>query len=306
MKKALTLIIILAVLLAVYWMVESEKPVVSAEEHFIKADSASITKLEMHSTKGDVVLLRQGDGWIIEGEKPYPVNERMLGLALKKFAEMSKKALISERPEKFTDMEVDDSLGVKVTVYQGDKATTLILGKAGPTFQTSYARLDGSDEIWEISGNHRSTFDKNLEDWRDKTINKYELEDFNKYVLTYPDHSFTMIKQDSLWDIQDGKQKIEGDLKLVERLSRMMSRMNAVEFVDTLAQDFFDEPDFQITADLVSGETVDIKLKKFGEDKFYLRKAGAISDYIIYKATAEAMMKQPEDFVKKEEEKAQK
>ncbi|RQV94194.1 DUF4340 domain-containing protein [bacterium] len=302
MKKAVTLIIILVVLLAVYWMIESEKPVVSTDQQFITADSASITKLEIHSAKNDVTLTKQGGGWMVDGEKPYPANERTLGLALAKFNQMSKKALISERPERFADMEVDDSLGVKVTVHAGDKSSTLILGKAGPTFQTSYARLDGSNEIWEVSGNNRSTFDKKLDDWRDKTINQYEMADFKKYVLNYPDHSFTAELQDSVWHITAGSRAFDGDARLIERLSRMMSRMNAVEFADTLAEDTFDDPDFQIIADLVSGETIDIKLKKFDEDRFFLRKAGAVSDFVIYKATAEAMMKQPDDFVKKEEE----
>lgn len=306
MKKAVTLVVILVVLLLVYWMVESEKPVVSTDQQFISADSASITKLVIHSATNDVTLDKQGGVWMVEGDKPYPANERTLGLALSKFAQMSKKALISERPEKFTDMEVDDSLGVKVTVYVGDKPTTIYIGKAGPTFQTSYVRLDGSNEIWEVAGNHRSSFDKKREDWRDKTINHYEMTDFQKFTLNYPDHSFTLEQLDTLWQINTGTQLIDGDAKLVERLTRMISRINAVDFADTLAEDTFDKPDFQIIADLVSGEKADIKLKKFGDDKFYLRKAGAVSDYVIYKATAEAMMKQPDDFIRKDEEKAQK
>ncbi len=303
MKKAVTLIVLLGALLAVYWMVENEKSAVSTDQNFIEADSASITKLEIHSVKNDVVLIKQGGGWVVDGEKPYPANEGTLSSTLAKFSQMSKKALISERPERFADMEVDDSAGVKVIVHLGSDTFNLILGKAGPTFQTSYARLEGSDEIWEISGNHRGSFDRKRDDWRDKTINKFEMADFKKFVLTYPDQSFSVELQDTIWHVKTDKTEFNSESKLVERLSRMMSRMNTVEFADTLAETAFDKPVFQIVASLISGETVDIKLIENGEEKFFLRKAGSVSDFVVYKATAEALMKKPDDFVKKEEEK---
>jgi hypothetical protein len=303
MRKAVTLIIILVALLAVYWMVESDNSVVTTTQEFIEADSASITKMEIHSAQNDVVLVRESSGWFVEGEKQYPVDDRTLSLAITKFEQMTKKALISERPEKFADLQVDDSSGVKVTVTQGDKVTTLLLGKAGPTFQTSYARIAGSNEIWEISGNHRGSFDRKRDDWRDKKVCDYEMSDFNKFVLTYPDQSFSATLQDSVWHVKSGSNEFDADGKLIERLSRMASRISAVEFADTLAENAFDQPDFHMIADLASGESLDIKLIKDGDEKYFLRKAEALSDFVIYKATAEALMKKPEDFVRKEESK---
>ena len=302
MKKNLMLIGILIALVGIYYFgIREQAPVVSVDRPLIEADSSNITKLEIHSATNDVVLVKQGGLWIVDGEKPYPVNDRTLATALGKFAQMSKKALISERPERFADMEVDDSAGVKIAIHLGDEVINLILGKAGPTFQTSYARLDGSNKIWEVSGNHRGTFDRKRDDWRDKTICKYEMADFKKFLLTYPDQSYSVELQDSIWHVNTGKTEFDADTKLVERLSRMVSRMNAVEFADTLTEDAFDKPDFHIVASLISGETVDIKLIEYDEEKFLLRKTGSVSDFVIYKATAEALMKQPDDFVKKEE-----
>jgi hypothetical protein len=297
MKKNLSLVIILLALVAVYFFVVQEKtPVVSIDRPLVEADSASITKLVIHSAENDVELIKQGDGWMVNGTKPYPANERTLGTALKRFSEMSKKALISEQSDRFSDFEVGDSAGVKVTVQAGGKSTTLILGKAGPTFQTSYVRLAGSDEIWEISGNHRGTFDRKSVDWRDKTINQYENADFTKLELIYPDQSFTVGKQDTVWHLKSAKMEFDADTRLVERLTRMLSRMNTVEFADTLGEDIFANPSFQLLAELTTGETVDIKLVSKDEEKFYLRKAGAMSDFVIYKSTANALMKMPTDF----------
>jgi hypothetical protein len=296
-KNIAYLVIALVVLIAIYTFLGRSKPVVSTTDRpLIEADSASITQLDIHSAKGDVTLIKQGNGWKISGEKTYPVNEKMLGGVLSKFSQMSKKALISKRPEKLAEMEVDESAGVKVTVHTGDKSSVIILGKAGPTMQTCYARLDGSDEVWEISGNHRASFDRKRDDWRDKTINNYELADFQRYVLTSPEQSFTLELQDSIWHVKAGATEFDADSKIVERLSRMMSRMNTVEFADTLAADVFDRPVFQIVATLKSGENVELKLVKKDEEKYFLRKTGAATDFVVYNATANALMKKPDEF----------
>jgi hypothetical protein len=295
-KKIAYLVIALIVLLGIYFFAGREPVVSTKNRPLIEADSASITQIDIHSAKGDVTLIKQGDGWKISGDKTYPVNEKMLGGALGKFSQMSKKALISKRPEKLAELEVDEGAGVKVTVHTGDKSSVIILGKAGPTMQTCYARLDGSDEVWEISGNHRATFDRKRDDWRDKTINSYELADFQKYVLTSPEQSYTLELQDSTWHVRAGATEFVADSKIVERLSRMMSRINTVEFADTLGANAFDRPDFEVVATLKSGETVDLKLVKMNEEKYFLRKAGAATDFVVYNATANALIKKPDEF----------
>jgi len=296
-KSRITLIVILVVLALIYLYVERERSsVVEIDRPFVEVDTTLVTRLDISSADNEIALIKEGDGWVVGGESPYPANERTVTSALNRFEQMNRKALISEREEKFTDFEVDDSAGVRLTIHQGGEPIMLILGKAGPTYQTSYARLEGSSEIWEIGGNHKATFDRKPADWRDKTINSLDMEEFTRFDLRYPDLSFSLEKRDTVWHVSSPKEEFDVEGNLADRLLRMMSRMNTVEFVDTLAEDAFDPPLFQIVAELQSGDPIDIKLIKKDDQQYFLRKAGARSDFVIYNSTAEALMKKPDDF----------
>ena len=80
-----------------------------------------------------------------------------------------------------------DSGATRVTIGEGNKSSTFLLGKAGPTMQTSYARLATSKEVWEIAGNHTGTFKKKSKDWRDKTITSFD----EKGAEKKQEHRFT-------------------------------------------------------------------------------------------------------------------
>jgi hypothetical protein len=224
--------------------------------------------------------------------------------AIQKQQEMKNLSMVTERPDRYADFQVADSGATIVTIGQGGKNTSFLLGKPGPTLQTSYARQVASKEVWEIAGNHSGTFNRKAKEWRDMKITTVDMNAIQSVVLEYPSQSVRLSLADSVWKVDTGKEQFEASKDLAERLTRMISKFSAVDFADTLAPEAFDKPEAHIIATLNTGETIDLKLipKDEAKSQYYVRKQGASSDFVIYKSTADALMKKPEDFKQKDDQ----
>jgi len=300
-NRNVLLLAALVVLVGIYWLMRKSEPVVEADRPFISADSAKVDLIRVETPEETVEMKKEDNKWWVTQPMRYPAAEKTVEAAVQKLQQMKKLSLITEKSDRFADFQVSDSGATKVTIGQGNKTSTFVLGKAGPTMQTSYARLASSNEVWEIAGNHAGTFKRKAKDWRDKTITDVEMKSIDKVTIEYPQQTITLALSDTTWKVDAGKEQFEGSKDLVERLTRMISKISAVDFADTLSKDVFDHPEAHIVASLSTGETVDLKLvpKDAEGNQYYLRKDGATADYVIYKSTATALMKKPEDFKQK-------
>ena len=133
MKRSLILIVVLVVLLGLYWLVQSKRPVVSADRPFVKCDSAAVSLLRVEAAPDTVELMKEGDNWILVRPLRYPAATRTVASAVGRFKQMQKLSMVTDRVERASEFQVDDVSGTKVTVGQGGKRQTFYLGKAGPT-----------------------------------------------------------------------------------------------------------------------------------------------------------------------------
>jgi hypothetical protein len=306
MKRSAILLICFIVLLGIYWLVQSKKPVVSADRPFVPYDSAAVDMLRIESSLDTVELRKQGTQWMVVKPVNYPAAQKTVESALAKFKDMKKLTLISTKTDRQAEFQVDAAGGTKVILGEGGKSYPIVLGKSGSNASTTFARQDGSNEIWEIGGSLTSTFKRKAKDWRDKTVTEYNLADFRKVTLNYPNQTITATSADSIWKIDDGKKSFETPKSVVERLTNLLARMSTVDFADSLPSNAFDHPTLQLTAEISTGQDLDLKLipKDPDSSQYYLRKAGSTTDFIIYKSTANVLMKKTDDFKDKGEAEA--
>ncbi|MBU0507461.1 DUF4340 domain-containing protein [bacterium] len=307
MKRSMVLVAVLVVLLGIYWLMQSNRPMTDPDRPFVQIDTAQVTSLRIESSTDTVELARRGDQWFLTKPLEFPTAARMTDQALGRLGEMRKLTLVTDRPDRFREFQVDDSTGVKVSVTDRKKTHTFYLGKTSPTAGTSYARLDGSKEVWEIAGNMTPAFKRPVRDWRDKTISEADREGFIKFTFVYPKETISATLVDSVWKVEAGAEKFDADKNQISRVTGLLSRMSGVDFADTLAADAFDAPECHLIAELALGETLDLRLIPKGEDgsQYFLRKAGAPTDYVIYKSTAEVLMRKAADLRPKPEKSAE-
>jgi hypothetical protein len=304
MKRSVMLLAVLIVLLGIYWLVQTKKPVVEANRPFVEVDSAKVATLAIRASGESIELTKNGDLWTMTKPVSFPAASKTIQSAVGRLKDMKRLVLITEQTNRFREYQVDDSAGVRIAVSDGKKSTVFYLGKASST-GNSYARLDGSNQVWEVSGNPTGSFKRRAKDWRDKTINELNQSDFRKLNFRYPGTSEGMIATlvDTVWKIDNGKQQFTAAKGQVERVTGLLAHMSAMDFADSLAPSAFDRPEFEMIADLNNGTSFDLKLMPRDEDanQYNLRKAGAPTDFVIYKSTANVLMKKPDDFKEKPE-----
>ena len=297
MKRTLLLLIVFVLLIGAFLLMRSKEPIAKKPKPFVEVDSASVQGLGIVYGPDSVYLARHDDGWWLEYPIEYPAAKRAVGTAAKKLESMAIEGLITDKPESFAKYEVD-TVGVRVHVVAGGKSLGFIIGKNASDYQHTYMRHLGQNDVWLVKGSYRHVFGKALKDWRDRTITDLPMESVRKVEIVYPKETISLAWQDSVWKVTAPGKSFDGEKPLVERLLRLMCRINTIDFLDTLKDVSFEKPEAVLRAEFEGYEPLELKLVPMGEkgDKYALEKTGALTHFIIYRATATTLMKKAEDF----------
>jgi len=100
-----------------------------------------------------------------------PADASLVQIAVERIVSLKKGDLISGNPEKQSTFGVDSASLSSIEIYVNNKsepAGVLKIGKNGPDWSSNYVRLDGSDEVYLISGGLRQALLFDIEQWRKK------------------------------------------------------------------------------------------------------------------------------------------
>ncbi len=298
-KRTILLLLLFVVLVGAYWLTQSKRPVVTQERPFVEVDSSAINRFGIVYGPDSIALARHNDGWWIEYPLQYPATERLVRDAVGKIQGMDIESLITDKPENFATYEVD-TVGVRVHVFEEGVSEPIgfIIGKNASDYQHTYMRQLGQNKVWLVKGTYRQVYGKALKDWRDRTITELPMDSVRWVELVYPQETITLDWQDTVWQVTTPTKSFAGEKPLVDRLLRLLCRVSAVDFLDTLGQVSFEKPDVTIRARLSGYEPLEMKLVPLDEtgEKYVVEKTGALTHFVIYKTTATTLMKKAEDF----------
>jgi hypothetical protein len=309
MKKQTWILLMLVVVFAViFWVSRTRTPVKRVSDYFVKIDSAAVQKVEIRHDTSDVLLEKRSDQWWVAKPVDYPANP-MFGADLAgKVADLKYENLISEQPDKQSLFDVTDSAGIIVTVDAAGKApVTFIMGKVDDSYRHTYMRMADSNKIYLVNGVFKSYFTRNVKDWRDKTIAKYDKNDFTKFVLQYPDKSMELTKEDTVWTAKIGKEEFVPQQNIVDRLINMAHNVQCFDFIDHIDTTKYDfsKPAFTLIATTTTdGYTIKLLPENKEASKYVVEKEGDPTHFVIYESTAKALMRDFDEFRPKKEEEA--
>lgn len=298
-KQTWILVIIAVVLLVIYFVSQRGTPVKRVADYFVEIDSAAVSKVEIKHKDGELTLEKRGVGWWITHPVEYPANPRFGEDLAGKLSDLRVENLISQQPEKQEMFEVTDSAGIRITVYAGGDPITIIMGKVSEGFRHTYMRLADSQDINLVKGVYKSYFTRKARDWRDKTITKFDKEDFTGFELIYPNKSMTLTKLDTGWVAKIVNEEFAAKQNIVGRITNLLGSMNCFDFMDTLDTQKYDfsKPEFQLKVTTLTDE---FTLKLLPEDeeaqKYILEKDDALTHFLIYQSTANVLMKDFDEF----------
>jgi len=181
------------------------------EKELVSLDTAQINRIVITPPDEEAPLeLQKNEGsWMIQqADQSYRASENLIKAALSAVNSLTANQLVSNREASWEEYEVSDSAGVKVEVYEaGDLAANLVLGRSQfqQTGMMTYVRQADQPQVYLVDGYINSTFDKPIDDWRDKTLIEGPDSQWSSMSFNYPaDSSFRIFRgPNNRWMLPD-------------------------------------------------------------------------------------------------------
>jgi len=186
-------------------------------------------------TKGKTVSLVKQENWMVAlNEGYYPADKGEVENVFKTVKNMQRENVVSTDPAKYPLFELDQENGVEVKISKADNSflAHFFVGKNGPDLISTYIRIGGEKDVLLLSGMIKPAFDKELKDWRDKTIFNLKAEDIAKIDTISPPKKVSLKKDDrGNWEmVVPEKAKVKKDV--IEGMVNTLATFKAYDFED--------------------------------------------------------------------------
>ena len=269
-KRLLIVFAALLVLAVVIFSNKNTKKESSFNKQLVEITKDDITQLKLYPkliNKAEVTINKEGDQWTIsDGTNSYRANNSMIESMVNALENLEAKSLVSNSKEKWDEYEVSDSLAAcRVEAYNGSKKEAdVIIGKfkfAQPRSMSTYVRLTGKKQTYKVDGFLSSTFNRKINDLRDKTVLKDLTTNWSKITFDYPaDSSFVLTKVNNEWMV-DG---VMADSVSMAGYINTMKNVSGTTISDITPGGAVL---FQITIDRDNLSPVTIQVKENGDQK---------------------------------------
>jgi hypothetical protein len=203
---------------------------------------ASSSELEIDSvliaSATDTIVLRAGAPWTVNGYEATAEAGESLGQQL---GEARVGRLASRNPANHERLGVTSATGRRFTLYsEGQTKLSIIFGERGGAFEQVFVRREGDDEVYVLQGGLVSLVNRAVDDWRNKWIVDAVRADIHSIEFTYPDESFTLVRDSAAWRIEPSA--AQADDNVVSNLLGQLAQLQALGFAhdsvaDTLTWD---------------------------------------------------------------------
>lgn len=286
LKVLLIMFGVLAVAVIAILLAEGNKPERTFKSELFTVDTAKVTSIVItpkEKQKGDISLKKENNQWKLDlGNKQIDADNGMISGILSQLTQLKPERVAARDKSKWKDFQVTDSASTRVQVKQGEELTAdFLIGKFStrqsrqqnhyqqPQYSmTTYVRLNGEEEVYAIDGFLSMSFNRSIEDFRNKTILKADKNDLTKLTFSYPgDSSFTVSKQNNKWMLGG---VLADSVKMVSYLGSI-TRLNSSNFIEKPAVEL-SEPVFSV---VVEGNNINpVEINAFPADtinKYYIR-----------------------------------
>lgn len=146
-----------------YFVTQTDASSSKLDKNFTNFNSETITKIEI-STDSTIILTKENNEWRVDN---YKANQSLVTAALNDAKNIKLSRKVSSNKEKHSKYDVEK--GTKIT-FTGDSEISFILGKQGTSYQNIFIRKPDSDDVFTTVKNFKSSFEKSVTDWKEKSI----------------------------------------------------------------------------------------------------------------------------------------
>jgi hypothetical protein len=307
MKRStlITLAILVVLLIAYLVMYQNDKKSLSVKEtsNWLGVDSGLVTRISVRRLGTAVDFEKAGEGWIvIDRGKSYLTEKGTVEQLADLAHTLSVGEIISSNPEKQMLFQVDTISGNTVTYSRdGNPLATLIIGKTGADYQTTYVRKPDSKDVYSAKGNFARLLNRPASGYRDKILLTVDTTQIATLSFKSKDVDYRIGRQDSLWRVVPAKGDAfspdPGKMSNVLRQLAMIRWNNAVAEGDTVRPNFL-EPTVQVEITMTDGSTRTLKFveQSIADQKsYYVQSPAGDETYVVYDYVVSNLVKKPEE-----------
>ena len=262
-------------------------------------DKITITNAE----KGDTVLEKKGDKWLITKPVEAPANQANVKQLLDNMKELKAKEVIAAAPsdDQKKEFQFEKDKAVHVVAQKGsDKKLDATFGKSGARGQM--AMVEGKPGIYVVSGYSSYLYAREPKGWRDTEIFKFDDANASQVTIANKNGTFSFTKGDKWAGTFKDKPIAEFDDEKVKDAVRAFKALNAEDFGDgkSPADTGLDNPEGTVTINLKdnAGKYVLKVGKTSSGTSRYAQKEGDATIFVIPQYTADWALAEPAKFAK--------
>lgn len=257
---------------------KSKPEILSASK--IGIDSSTIKKArEINIKKGNTLMLtltKHKGKWLVNGK---PADSEKVNDFLDSILSMSVESDLGPVKNREQEFSLDKFSRYVVEIKSKEKSLKIIFGKPGPTLHSRYIAVEGSSNVYLVSGSFADEITKSPDDWREKRLIRVsdlrgiEVETTStKWSIDFQSHSAVIY--------YNGKTlKVEGEN--FERLKLDIEGAKADSFIDNPTQNekkLLNNPEIKVTVNYIKEKKEIVFAKK--DDDYYIAKDSKI-DYLF-------------------------
>ncbi len=250
-----TLIIVFVVLLAIvviFMINDSEHGERSFRSTLVNIDTANVTSIDIYpkATKHKVVrIFKDGKEWkvtLADKKTALVPRSKMQEMFIQLLA-FKPIGVAAQKRDKWHEFQVD-STGTRIKVYEGSKkALDMTIGKFTyhrPRSMSTYVRVAGDNNVYEVTGFMSYEFNHNANYYRDDHVINDNSANWSKLSFTYPaDSSFQLVKVKNKWEI-NGR---PADSSKVANYFNAVSRITDPNFIDNPSNNLLSKAKYTLT-----------------------------------------------------------
>jgi len=318
-KKEYLILLLIIVALSAYLYMRTEDRSLYELPVLPEVSKKEFSKIEISKGNTRIALNKKDEKWVI-APQDYPVDTELVNGMLAEFETLTVTTLVSESRD-YQRYDLGDDKKIAVKAWAGESLLrSFEVGKSASSFRHTFVKLAEDDRVYHARNNFRNTFDKTVDDLRDKAVLSFQTADITEVQVANEDTSLSLIRTEipakesqaqadqpaaaaskpaeRQWQSADGK---KGDENNINRLLAAISNLKCETFIDDRQKEDFTEPVYAIDTKGVQSHKLAIFAKLKQDDTNY----PAISSdsnypFFISKDTADRIMKKPEDLLEKQ------
>jgi hypothetical protein len=213
---------------------------------------ADVDRIEISAPSETLRIARADTAWTVNAHAADTREVSQLLTALADSAAASE--LVARSPGSHGRLGVD-SAGRRLLVAHGERVLLeLVIGSAGPSYQTAYVRRTDGDEVYLYRGRLVSLVDRPVDEWRDRRIGQLASDSVGSVRIARGTRVAALTRADTTWTVNGA----HADSGTVQSLLSALRDLTAVGFATEARADSLDfvRPDRRLTVLGRRGDTL--------------------------------------------------